>query len=294
MIRPLIGGWQVMQTERDMTFNPRLRRLFDVDGKCFDVAIDHGVFHTPEFLAGIENLPRAIEILVEAGPDAIQLGPGQAHLLQSRPGRSKPALVLRGDTANVYGPSRPPELFCILNAAPVDQAVRSDAAALVVNLFYTSGQTGLYRQCLANIAAVQPECARLGVPLMVEPLVLEPGKRGDYESSGDGPRIAALVRQAVELGADLIKCDPPDDASEFHRLVEAAGGRPVLARGGGRMNELAVFERTREFMQQGASGIVYGRNIIQHPNPKQMTRALMAIVHRGASPEEASAILQQG
>ena len=34
-------------------------------------------------------------------------------------------------------------------------------------------------------------------------------------------------------------------------------------------------------------------NIIQHPKPKQMTRALMAIVHRDAAPEEAAAILQQ-
>jgi DhnA family fructose-bisphosphate aldolase class Ia len=102
------------------------------------------------------------------------------------------------------------------------------------------------------------------------------------------------VRQAVELGADLIKCDPPADAKEFHRLVEAGSGRPVLARGGGRMNELAVFERTREFMRQGARGIVYGRNIIQHPKPDGMTRALMAIVHREVAPEEAAAILGRG
>src|SRR5437016_2224554 len=235
-----------------MSHNPRLRRLFDTDGRCFDVALDHGVFHTPEFLAGIEDLPRAVETLVEAAPDAIQLGPGQAHLLQLRPGRSKPALVLRGDTANVYGPSRPRDLFCILNASPVEQALRADAAALVVNLFHAPGQTELYRECLANIAAVRPECERYRMPLMIEPLVLEAGRREDFESSGDCTRIAALVRQAVELGADLIKCDPPVDAKDFHRLVEAASGRPVLARGGGRMNELAVFERTREFMRQGA------------------------------------------
>jgi DhnA family fructose-bisphosphate aldolase class Ia len=54
---------------------------------------------------------------------------------------------------------------------------------------------------------------------------------------------------------------------------------------------MAVFERTREFMRQGASGIVYGRNIIQHPKPLAMTRALMAVVHRNASPDEAAAIL---
>ncbi|MDE3166726.1 MAG: aldolase, partial [Acidobacteriota bacterium] len=222
-----------------MHAKPRLQRLFAPDGNCFDVAVDHGVFHNPEFLAGIEDLPRAVATLADAAPDAIQLGPGQARLLQDRPGRAKPALVLRGDSSNLYGPSRPAEIFCLLNAAPVETALRWDAAAIVLNLFYAPGQTALYRQCLANIAAVKPECDRYGMPLMIEPLVLEAGRRGDYESSSDAAAIAALVRQAVELGADLVKSDPPADAADFHRLAEAASGIPVLARGGGRMNEAA-------------------------------------------------------
>ena len=45
-------------------------------------------------------------------------------------------------------------------------------------------------------------------------------------------------------------------------------------------------------MQQGAKGIVYGRNIIQHENPSGMTKALMAIVHDKATPEQAMAILK--
>jgi DhnA family fructose-bisphosphate aldolase class Ia len=40
-------------------------------------------------------------------------------------------------------------------------------------------------------------------------------------------------------------------------------------------------------MEQGARGIVYGRNVIQHQNPAGMTRALMAIVHDKASVEQA-------
>ncbi len=274
-----------------MLQNSRLNRLFSSDHRCFDLAIDHGVFHNPEFLAGIEDLPAAVATAVEAGPDAIQLGLGQARLLQQIAGR-KPALVLRGDVANVYGPDLPPQLFCMTLGDAVEQAVRVDAAALVLNLFHAPGQTELYRQCLANLAAVKPQCERYGMPLMVEPLIFEEGQHGNFESSGNCAAIAALVRQAVELGADLIKSDPPTRASEFHRIVEAAGGIPVLARGGGRMNEELVFERTIETLEQGASGIVYGRNIIQHPKPKQMTQALMAVVHCGAGVEQAMAILR--
>jgi DhnA family fructose-bisphosphate aldolase class Ia len=36
---------------------------------------------------------------------------------------------------------------------------------------------------------------------------------------------------------------------------------------------------------------VYGRNIIQHANPAGMTRALMALVHDGATATQAAAFL---
>ena len=47
-------------------------------------------------------------------------------------------------------------------------------------------------------------------------------------------------------------------------------------------------------MRQGASGIVYGRNVIQHADPTRMTRALMALVHENATPDQAAAILRSG
>ena len=36
-------------------------------------------------------------------------------------------------------------------------------------------------------------------------------------------------------------------------------------------------------MDQGASGMVYGRNVYQHANPAAVVDALMAMIHRGAS-----------
>ena len=101
-----------------------------------------------------------------------------------------------------------------------------------------------------------------------------------------------LVRQAAELGADIIKADPCDNIKDYHRIIEIAG-RPVLPRGGGKVPEEEVLQRTFELMQQGARGIVYGRNIIQHENPSGMVKALMAIVHDGATAGEAMAFLNK-
>jgi fructose-bisphosphate aldolase, class I len=49
-----------------------------------------------------------------------------------------------------------------------------------------------------------------------------------------------------------------------------------------------VLERTHALIAQGAAGIVYGRNVIRHPDPAAMVRALRAIVHAGATPETAA------
>lgn len=79
----------------------RMNRMFSAQGKCFDVAIDHGFFNEFSFLSGIENMKQAIETIVEAGPDWIQLSLGQSRLLQEIPGKEKPGLVLRTDAANM-------------------------------------------------------------------------------------------------------------------------------------------------------------------------------------------------
>jgi DhnA family fructose-bisphosphate aldolase class Ia len=97
------------------------------------------------------------------------------------------------------------------------------------------------------------------------------------------------VRQARELGADLIKADPTDEVTEYHRVIEVAGDVPVLVRGGGRVDDLTLLRRTAAVIEQGARGIVYGRNIIQHPNPAGITRALMSVLHDDADPDEAAA-----
>jgi DhnA family fructose-bisphosphate aldolase class Ia len=117
-------------------------------------------------------------------------------------------------------------------------------------------------------------------------------KSGGYMVDGTLEKILPLVRQAVELGADIIKADPCDNPLEYHKVIEIAGDIPVLVRGGGRVSDKEILERTFELMQQGASGIVYGRNVIQHAKPTLMTKALMAIVHDNAKPDQALAILE--
>lgn len=271
----------------------RLNRLFHpISKKCFDVAIDHGFFNEYEFLKGIEDIESAIHTIIEAGPDAIQLTPGQLKYLQRIPGKQKPSLVLRTDVANVYGKALLTTSFSKMISDPVLQAVRADAACICINLFSIPGAPQVTAQCIDNILKIKPVSDYYNMPLMIEPLVFKPNhEAGGYQVDGDIQKIIALVRQAVELGADIIKADPCDDLNEYHRVIEIAGNTPVLVRGGGKASNKNIVERTALLMEQGASGIVYGRNIIQHQAPGLITRVLMGIVHDRKSKAESFAIL---
>jgi class I fructose-bisphosphate aldolase len=288
-------GWPsgAGQGERHAVKEYRLNRLFNPrSARCLDVAVDHGFAGESDFLVGIEDMATTVGTLVDAGPDAIQLTVGQAPLLQSRPGRDKPALVLRCDTANVYGDRAPDAAFSLLIEDALDHAVRLDAACVVVNLIDVPDSDQLRRDCIENVSRLKAACEVTGIPLMVETLVMKPAPRGGYAVDGDVEKIRALVRQAVELGADVIKADPTDDVSQYHRVVEVARV-PVLVRGGGRVEDEEILARTDAVLEQGAGGIVYGRNIIQHRDPGAMTRALLAVVHDDWTPEKALTLLRE-
>lgn len=266
----------------------RMNRLFQA-GKCLDVAIDHGVCNEPSFLDGLEDMGRVVQMLAAAGPDAIQMNTGQADLLQQIPGKAKPALVLRIDMGNPYNRLRHREMWALLQNAedPVLPAVKLDAACVVVNLFMLPDEPGLFRQCVENIAKVRLDCEKYAMPFMIEPLVMQPNsERGGYLVDGDAEKIVTLVRLAREMGADIIKADPTSDPRDFHRVIQAARC-PVLVRGGGKADLRQVFANSYELMKQGAQGMVYGRNIYQHDAPGRVVKALMAMIHDGASDAEA-------
>ena len=273
----------------------RMNRLF-TNGGCLDVAIDHGVCNESSFMVGLEDMPRVVDALIRARPDAIQMAYGQADLLQSRPEKGKPALVMRLDMGNPYNATRHRVMWSMLQNAeePIIGALEMDAACVVVNLFMLPDEPEMFRQCVENISRVRAACHRYGMPLMIEPLVMLPNElRGGYQVDGDAEKIVTLVRLAAEMGADIIKADPTSDPNEFHRVVEAARV-PVLVRGGGKEDLKTVLRKSAALLAQGAKGMVYGRNVYQHENPGAVVRALMAMIHDGADGDAAWDVYNRG
>jgi fructose-bisphosphate aldolase, class I len=289
------AGAGVPSTERRRAYagrvtDYRLNRLFHPDSRrCLAIAVDHGMPGEPDLLEGIEDMEAVVDALVAADPEALLLTPGQAELLQRKVGRAKPALVLRVDTGNVFGREVPERPASWMYDDPAGLAVRLDAACVIVNLQDSPGQPSLRETCVQNIMRLRADCDRASMPMMVEPVPMAPNTAG-YDVHRDAERLRGLVRQATELGADLIKCDPLPDQADFARVVRTARV-PVLVRGGGRIADDEVLRITAEVLAAGAAGLVYGRNVIQHGDPTAMTRALAALVHEHATADTALALL---
>ena len=67
---------------------------------------------------------------------------------------------------------------------------------------------------------------------------------------------------------------------------------PILVLGGGKAKDNAeIFANVRSAMDNGAKGVIMGRNIYRHENIAQVCQAIAAIVHDDASVEEALKII---
>ena len=215
-------------------------------------------------------MARVVDTAGRAGPDAIQMNYGQADLLQTRPGKDKPALVMRVDMGNPYNEHRHREMWAVLQneAEPIIGALEMDAACVVVNLFMLPDEPDLFRQCVAEHRRLARGCEKYGMPLMIEPLVMLPNEeRGGYLVDGDAEKIVTLVRLAAR------------DGRRHHQgRPDRRSGRLPPCRGGGararcwcaaaaRRISAPCSAKSAALMAQGAQGMVYGRNIYQHDNP---------------------------
>jgi len=267
-------------------------RLFDPQSnRCVAVALDHGLTAEPPEFRGLERFTQVVTAVSEARPDALLISAGQAKrlaLLQHR----LPALIVRIDATNAYQRPTPERIYDRLVVDPLPVALRADAAAVIVNLLSVPGHPEATEESVSAILAVRSACEAFALPLIVEVMVLRADATGQLTPGASIDQLRGLVRLAVELGADAVKVTPPDESEALAELAEIAEV-PLLVLGGARGDEAMVLERTVQLVRSGAAGVIFGRNVFQHPNPPGMVRALRHIVHHGGTADEALALLRE-
>jgi len=122
------------------------------------------------------------------------------------------------------------------------------------------------------------DCEDYGIPVLAVTAV------GKELEKRDARYLALCCRIAAELGARFVKtyyCDG------FEKVVEGCPV-PLLIAGGPKMDtELDAIRTAYEAVQAGAVGVVMGRNIWQNDHAVAMIRAVRAVIHEDATPEEA-------
>jgi class I fructose-bisphosphate aldolase len=250
----------------------RARRIVAPDGCTVIVAMDHTSFFGP--IPGLERPGDVVQAVVAAEADAILTTAGIAARFGDQLGRA--GLILRADGGSTQRDPQPTGLRQILS---IERALQLGADALAC-----MGLVGFPDEAfsLGVIADLVDDCKRWGLLVLAEMLVK--GQDGGKVTVED---VAFAARVGADLGADLIKTTylaPPD---AFQAAVHSCYVPLVVLGGEKAGDERATLDSVAGALAAGAAGVAIGRNVWQHPDPAGMTRALVALVHGGASVEEA-------
>ena len=249
----------------------RLRRMFRADGRAVVVAMD-GARGGPA--PGLEHPREIVRSVVSGGADAIMTTFGMARDVSDVLGTCGLILALdsEGPVAD-WG---------------VEAAIRlgADAVELKARVDDVEGWR------MADLRRLAAECQAWGMPLLAEMLAASwEVALDDAEDNVD--LVARAARVGAEAGADFVKVHYVGPAASYRRVVDQCYV-PVLVMGGPRRDEpVEVLQMAHDAMEAGASGVVFGRNVVSHPHPGRMVAALARIVHEGVCVAEAARELEQ-
>ena len=259
----------------------RLSRLFNRDENVVIVAADHGEFDGP-----IPDMVRIDETLSKIDPsvDAVLLSPGMVARTTDLFGtKGAPLSIMRLNWSTVYCFGWNYRDADTVQAVSACEAIRLGADIALVSLTLKTGDESRDARNVGVFCKLREECHSLGLPVIGEYF---PPAHGELSPDALHEQVRDCCRILAELGADCIKT--------FHtnRFPEVVEGCPVPIFGLGAEKtptQLEALQLARREIDEGARGVVFGRNAIQVPEPAAFQRALLDVVKRGADPEEAVA-----
>ncbi len=269
----------------------RFRRIFPRRNSLI-VAIDHGKYWGA--IKGVERPVELVKMIAESEADGIMATPSIIELVGSSVGNLAVIARLDGGTT-IFDDLTEDRMI-----TTVEHAISLGVDAGCVMCYIGCKRSPFLQQKVGLLAA---KCANFGLPLIVEALpakILQFHFIKDIKTSEKleetrevlNPNdIMAVSRVATELGADVVKTHYVGTVEEYRKIVECTLV-PILVAGGPKTQTdeefLAIIKNA---MDAGAKGIVMGRNVWQHKNPRGMIKALSKIVHDEKDVSEAMKFL---
>ncbi len=251
----------------DWGMKNRMSRLIGDDGRCFFLPIDHGYFQGPTTC--LEKPGETIAPLLPYA-DALFVTRGVLRSCVD-PGTSVPIILRVSGCTSIVGPGLENEAL----TTSIKDIIRLNASAVGVSVFIG---TEYEHQTLKNLSNMVNMCEGFGIPVMAVTAV------GKELEKRDVRYLALASRICAELGAKVVKTYY---CKEFDKITRGCPVPVVIAGGPACDTELEVMEFVYDGVQKGAIGINLGRNVWRNKYPVAMIRALRAIIHDGAKPNEA-------
>lgn len=251
----------------------RRGRLFQrQSGHTLMIALDRPLLAGPSHHA--ENAEALLARFAQAPAEALLLSPGLTELAAHHLNHAEaPRIVTRIDYPLVadfaYRGSEAHQMICRPERAA---SLGADAVVMCLVAGYQSIDT--HAANLRAVAEAAESCARIGLPLIVEAVLwgqCQPDPR-------DVSELSRICRIAAELGADIIKTQPPATTEGMAEIVESCPV-PVTALGGSSLSPEAAAELARSAIAGGARGLIFGRNIWERDNALEVCEQLARIVH---------------
>ena len=254
----------------------RLRRILKEDNRTVIIPIDHGVSSGP--IKGIENMQETLNKLLQGGADAVVLHKGIAKRVDV----ANAGLIVHLSAISNLSPNCQNKV----QVCSVAEAVRLGAEAASVHVNVGAQDED---KMLVKLGRVADECDLLGMPLLA--MMYPRGPKITNEHAVEA--VAHAARIGAELGGDIIKTNYTGDPESFRRVVEACPVPVVIAGGPKSETPEDVLQMVHDSLKAGGAGLSIGRNVFQHKTPTLMVKALVAIVHGGATVERAIKILDE-
>ena len=257
----------------------RLKRILP-GGKGVWVPMDHGISGYPE--DGLERMDAVVDAIIEGGADAIVC---QKGVLSHQVGRTGwDGFVCHVSVSTAHAGPR----------AGQKVKVATGAECLARGAVGLSGQVNLgddYEpEMIADMGDLTREAFESNLPTLG--MIYPRGAHKVALPGDDTNGVAHAARVAYEIGCDVVKVPWTGSAATFAKVVEAVP-IPVLIAGGAKGGDFRdTLNAVHAAVSVGGGGVCMGRRIFGAKDPAATVRAVRAIVHDGASVDEAMQFLE--
>jgi len=250
----------------DWGMKNRLSRIIKPkDGRTVMLAVDHGYFMGPT--TGLEDLGATVKPLLRYA-DTLMLTRGALRNYVD-PTVDIPIVLRVSGGTSIIGK----ELLHEGTVASVEEAIRLNASGVAYSILVGAD---FERDTLLGLTSYIDEAERYGIPVLAVTAV---GK----DMVRDDKYLSLASRMAAELGAHMVKTYY---CKNFEKVVDTCPV-PIVIAGGKKTSEQEALQMAYDALQAGAVGVDMGRNIFQSEDPVGMIKAVRAIVHQRATPDEA-------